>query len=361
MTPKSFLTVFAGITLLTGAYLIGSRNQAASAPHSSTSHSTRSNSSPGRDLREILNDPNPITFQKGYLNYLENLTAGEAREAAQILWSTPGELAELKERQKLFSYAWGALDGQASVKFVMANQSVAKITALSQAFAGWASKNPGSARDWIQNHLKPSEQFLYNGALVDGWSRHDPAAAYDYVVSLKNLPGTDRFVRSIALEQVRRSPSDAAQWATDLPEGSLKNTATEEVALRWSQVDPASASEWSLTVSNPGAMKRAVSTAVTQWSRLDSDGAGNYLEETPASPARDQAIAAHLRVLANNELEITSTWAKQINDTALREESLLQIANEWSGRDSEAVLAWLPRSGLPEKEITALSNKFAQR
>ena len=304
-----------------------------------------------RTLQEILYDPNPIAFRKGFLNYLEKMTVEEAPAAAKQLWATPAELGEVKERQSLFSYAWGALDGEGAVTFIMGNKSVAKVPALSQAFAGWASEDPEAAKTWIEAKLKPAERLLYNWALVDGWARHDPDAATQYVLNMRSKHGTDRFARSIALEQVRRGPGDATAWVEKLPEGSMKNTAMEEVALRWSRVNPKAATDWAASIENGGAMKRTIGVAFTEWSRMDSEGAGHYLVDMPASAARDHAIAAHVRVLSSEDLGAISAWAKQIRNGVLREQSLLQIANEWASRNPDELLAWLPDSGLSEKAL----------
>ncbi len=342
--------VFSIGAALVGTYYLG-RHSAPQPESPQGTASSRREAVEDRSFREILSDSNPITFRKGFLSYLEKMKADEALEAAQLLWNTPGELAEVKERQSLFSYAWGALDGEATVDFIMGNHSVAKVPALSQAFAGWASKDPNAAKAWIEAKLKPAERLLYNWALVDGWARHDPDAATEYVLSNRRsagMAGMDRFARSIALEQVRRDPAMAAEWASKLPEGSMKNTAMDEIALRWSRVSPAAAADWTASVANQGTMKRSINVALTEWSRMDSVSAGKYLAAMPESTARDHAIAAHVRVLASEDLKAITAWAQLINDSALREEGLLQIANEWASRNPDELLAWLPGSGLSE-------------
>ncbi len=51
-----------------------------------------------------------------------------------------GGLRDIKDRQKLFAYAWDALDGQAAVEFVFSENSVAKVPAISQAITDWAQE-----------------------------------------------------------------------------------------------------------------------------------------------------------------------------------------------------------------------------
>jgi hypothetical protein len=51
-------------------------------------------------------------------------------------------------------------------------------------------------------------------------------------------------------------------------------------------------------------------------------------------------------VLAMQNLDTISQWARTITDTSLREQSLVRIAEEWMGRNPATTLAWLPNSGL---------------
>ena len=46
--------------------------------------------------------------------------------------------------------------------------------------------------------------------------------------------------------------------------------------------------------------------------------------------------------------------------TALREQSLLRIAEEWMGRNEPTALAWLPNSGLSTAAVEKLTQHASQ-
>lgn len=76
----------------------------------------------------------------------------------------------------------------------------------------------------------------------------------------------------------------------------------------------------------------------------------------PRTALRDQAVSVYCETLATQGLEAVSEWAATINDTALRENSLRHIAEEWLARNREATIAWLPQSGLStaaQQQLTA--------
>lgn len=139
-------------------------------------------------------------------------------------------------------------------------------------------------------------------------------------------------------------------WADELPAGSLRMTAVDEIALRWSRVEPEAAVEWSRQL-DAGEMKRAIDIAVTEWARLDSEAPAGYLGNLDPGPARDHGIAAYVEVLSSQDLNAISGWANLIQDSALREASLLRVASDWRSRNREAYEEWVPSSGLSARAL----------
>jgi hypothetical protein len=127
-------------------------------------------------------------------------------------------------------------------------------------------------------------------------------------------------------------------------------TAVDEIALRWSRVEPEAAVEWSRQL-DAGEMKRAIDIAVTEWARLDSEAPAGYLGNLDPGPARDHGIAAYVEVLSSQDLNAISGWANWIQDSALREASLLRVASDWRSRNREAYEEWVPSSGLSARAL----------
>ena len=305
-------------------------------------------------LGKTLRVSDPVRQQAEFGRFLMGLSPEGAASEAHEVWSAPGEQQEISERKRLFCYAWGKVAGAAAVEFARKEPGVGKVAAISGALAGWASQDPQAARQWISSRLEPGERLLHTWAFIDGWARHDPRAATEYVLSFPNTPGVDRFIRSIAVEMVRVGGPAAADWAMALPPGSLRQTGVEEVTGGWARTAPSLASDWAFALQDSALATRAVDRAITEWARADGIAAGGFLERQPASVIRDAAVSAYLAVLATEDLQAVSHWAKTIRNSSLREQSLRRIADEWMARNPEATLAWLPSSGLDaeaQKEI----------
>ncbi len=335
------------------AYYLGTR-QAATSPTVATAPAAIA-PAPRPGLAAILAETDPLRHRVQFAQWLTALTADEATNAARQVWAQPGDLSEITERKKLFSYAWGQVSGAAAIEFARTQPGSGKVAALGAALAGWASKDPAAAQAWISARLDPGEQLMYSWALVEGWARHDPASATAYALSRQDDPNTGRYVQSIALEQVRRDAPAASAWALALPAGSLRVAAVEEVATHWSRTAPQAAAQWARSLPDNGLAIPALRNVTTEWARADSLAAGTWLNGMDPSARRDQAVAAYCQVLAAQELDHISRWAQTISDSKLREQSLLNIAEEWMGRNPEAALAWLPQSGLSPARIAQLS------
>lgn len=315
-----------------------------------------------RSLSEILSERNPLRFRSDYLRYLNSLTKANARDEAIRLWALSLSLEETKELQKLFGFAWGSLEGEIAVDFIYETESVAKISALSQALAGWANTDPEAAKDWVESKLKPAERLLFRWALVDGWARHDPDSALDYVLSLELVPGRERLMKSIALEQVRQNPQTAALWIQGLPEGSLRVAAIEETSRNWSLADPQATANWALTdLTSPEEVTQALNTFLPEWTRNDPDGPADVLNQIPEGFARDQGIATYIRAHPDRDLQLVSSWASEITDPVLRQDTLFEIAEEELDRNPEGTEAWLPESGLDQDRINRLPRNPIRR
>jgi len=338
---RVLLTSLAIAAAAVGAFFLG--RQGADAPKDTSAIPSTAASA---QQRADLQTSDPVRRHAEFGNFLTQLTADEAAARAHEIWSAAGEPQEIAERKRLFCYAWGQVAGSAAIEFARKQPGVGKVAAISGALAGWASKDPLAAKQWIEARLEPNERLLHGWALVDGWARHDPKAATDYVLGLTNIPGTDRFIRSIALEMTRQSGPAASEWAEALPQGPLRETGIDEVAASWARTAPGFATNWAFALTDSPLATRAVDRAVTEWARVDGEAAGAYLEGQPASSVRDAAVSAYIAVLAAEDLHAVSAWAATIRDSNLREQSLRRIAGEWMARNVEATLAWLPQSGL---------------
>lgn len=280
------------------------------------------------EIKRAIEESDPVTSTRRFAAGLELLTAAQAAQAAEVLWTTPADSREMNERKRLLGYRWGQLAGAKSVEFAQAQTGKGKLAAISAALAGWASSDPAAAKGWIDDQVDPGVRMLYDVALVDGWARHDPAATSDYVIGMPKGPNTERMIKIVAGEQLRQDPAAAGSWALALPEPSLRATAVDEVATRWVWADAPAALDWVARIPTSGQMQSTMRTAAGIWARTDPGSAGEYLNEMPEGEARDYAVSAYSLAVAVDNFETGTAWAATISNLVLREESLAAIGSE---------------------------------
>lgn len=301
------------------------------------------------ELRQSLDDPDPVGGIQRFTSILQTITASELPEAAKSLWSKPGDSRELNERKRLLGYRWGQLSGSQAVKFAQAQTGQVKVTAISAALAGWSSVDPLAAKQWIDGQVDPRIRHLDDIALVDGWARHDLPGVTRHVLSLTDQLGNERMMEIVAGEQVRQNPAEAGTWALELPEGTLRKTAIEEVAARWAWADPSSALDWVGKLSGDDVMPGTMSLVMGTWARADPASAGDYLNKLSEGLVKDHAIKSYSATAAVENPAAGAEWAASISDSALREATLVPMLRIWLDRDRESALNWLPQSGLSEE------------
>lgn len=348
------LLVPAVIAALAGSHFVGRQRLVAL----TTEPAPAALASAAPSLRSVLGLTDPLESTLHFSDYLRSLTAAQATQDAALLWSARGDARELNERKRLFFLAWGRVDGPGAVAFVQANHGPGKVACLGAALAGWAGKNPVETKAWIDGHLPPHERTMYHWALVDGWARSDRQGATDYVLSLEALPGSDRFMRTVAGEQFRQGAAQAARWAEGLPPGTMRQTAVQEVGARWSRENPAETMKWAVALTDSSLLKSAVSATLREWSLRDSTAASAYLNTMPNGLARNHAVESLVSSLAAEDPQATAAWAATITEPMLKQQALVTLGKTWLATDRAAVLTWLPTSGLTAAAQRAVSQSL---
>jgi hypothetical protein len=298
---------------------------------------------------------------------LEALTAENALIMREQIADMPADSPEFRE----FHYAWGAVAGATAVLF---GAETAKSD-MAPAIAGWAGADPSAAVDWFQNldmqsnpaiskllaenntspeDLQDLRKHLAAG-MVHGLSDADPFAASDFVLGLSaNSDGKADWMMGIVTDKMLHAngPDEAASWAQDLPEGTMRAGALDKVARHYANRDPAAAVAWLESIPATGDTSRGLRAAFSTWAHKDPEPAGAYIDQMAPSKERDMAISGYAPSITYKDPAAAIELADTIDDPAVREQVLIRSSQIYYHRvDKEAAAAWLPNSGLsPEAQ-----------
>lgn len=138
---------------------------------------------------------------------------------------------------------------------------------ITYATAQWAAVAPADAAKWAE---QIADESLRNQSLISvatSWAVTDPGAA-----------------ASLALK--------------DIPVGREQQDAVVGIVERWTQIDPAGASEW-VGRFNVGTLRdTAVENLVSLWTDKDPSAVEHWLKGLPTGSFRDTAIGTYISKVA---------------------------------------------------------------
>jgi hypothetical protein len=283
---------------------------------------------------------------------LSNLTPENALELRKLIEDMPQDSSEFRE----FHYAWGAVAGQEAVTH---GKDTPKKD-MAAALAGWASNDPSAALAYFDT-LSPAEQnsaaHMKWGAAF-GLADADPQMAVDFAVI--RAEGGDRDAPrmiNIAAAAVLRSsdPTEAADWASAIPEGPLQNAAFRELAGNYAREEPSEAVAWATNLPEGEGRGHAVGTSFHNWANRNAEEAANAINSLSGRD-RDSATYGYATSVVHRDPAVGVEWASNIQDTNSRNRALVDTGRVFYRRDREAANDWLANAGLPEDVVRQITN-----
>ena len=159
-------------------------------------------------------------------------------------------------------------------------------------------------------------------------------------------------------EWARKDPTAAADWVNEyLGHEKINNEVVHELAGEWARTDPEAALDWVAGLDNAGLQKRGLTSAVERWSRENPAEVGAWLNsQTQRGDLYDPAIEAYANRIAHQTPIAALSWAQQIQNEGLRERTTVRAGQAMARQDKDAVISWLPTSGLSERAQNAILN-----
>ncbi|MEM7384267.1 MAG: hypothetical protein AAF514_04920 [Verrucomicrobiota bacterium] len=345
----------------------------------------------GKQLKDRLN---PIDRRLAFARLLEALTVDNALLIREQIAHLDHDSSEFRE----FHYAWGAIGGKDAV---MNGRDTDKRD-MAATLAGWASANPSAALAWFENQSTDSKEAGFNwgelnGGLIHGLANKDTNLASDYVFKIaetgnRGAEGMLGIVTGKVLQS--QGPLAASNWAENLPEGALRASAMdrvahdltnkdpeaaaewvekfvneehsarviEEVGDEWAERDPVAAVGWIESLDQSKGKTEALSSALGEWVSKDPEAASQYVADLPANaPERNEAISGMVGRLAWEDPVAAISWAGEINNPKLQEDTLIRAGQAYLRRQPEEARAWLADSGLSERAVEEITKPRRRR
>ncbi len=322
---------------------------------------------------------------------LKDLTVENAPAVAAAFERAKAKGLRFNEERRLFLRAWGALDGRAAVTDAVGSGDVTASGEVLAALAGWATKDPYTARAWVDSLEGNKHQEKIALGLIDGWSTTDFHGAAVYAQSRPRSASRNKFrelllnrallsggvsgaqnwfhsipndqhnelYKRMAFDEVieamlYRDPASAARWIDQL-DGKpwLAGSAVGKTAARLAESAPKESLDWLMSLNGLTDKQAATSlgSTVGLWAQQDARAAGNWLSANRNHPHYDSMTERYAAGIVNEAPETALKWARTIRDDNLRARNEMSVARRiWRDRGAEAE-ATLATAGFSAEQI----------
>jgi hypothetical protein len=230
---------------------------------------------------------------------------------------------------------------------------------MAASLAGWASEDPQSAMAYFDN-LSAEEQsdgtHMKWGAAF-GLADADPQLAAEFAVerSQSGDKDADKMIHIAAAAALKSGDQEeVTQWASNIPEGDLQNTAFQRIAGDYAKEDPAKAVEWASNLPEGEGKDHAVGSSFHQWANRDPEEAANAISSLPIDQ-QDSATYGYATSVVHKEPAAGVQWAANIKDPEARTNAMVDTGRVFYRRDREAAQEWLTTSNLSEESIQRIT------
>jgi hypothetical protein len=264
-----------------------------------------------------------------------------ARSPQQVLaWAQAQADAQLRERMMFAALrAWGETDPCSGVNWALAQDDSAREVDMRAVLRGAASQ-PETA-------MQLARQLLANDSDTGGAYAAMLAGAFcadgKFADALRFVNGTPSGVLTDSVNVIFNSwaqshPQDALDAVKDIADPQSQAAAFHEAVTTWKANDPAGLATYAAALPAGENRNYALSQAMDNWSLQDPEGLANWLNTLPLGGEFDTGTAMMLTRTdgANRPPDVAMQWVENINDPALRQNSLLRVVGEWNQSDPAA-------------------------
>lgn len=211
---------------------------------------------------------------------------------------------------------------------------------LRQSAWALARRDPQQAIELVRTLPNSERRELYS-AVVQQWSRHDPAAAAEWIEA-QDVQMQGALAFQIANAYVAQQPEEALAWALRIsrsPGRNLWSHMIGQIAI----YDPQDALRRAQAAENPAQRAQALGRAIASIAARDPQLATAYLDKLPPGNVRSNAVAEVARQVAQSRPHSAVDWLRDLPDAGMRMAAVNAVASQLAQNDVNAAAQMIDR------------------
>jgi hypothetical protein len=357
-------------------------------------------------IKEMSEVNDPLLRQKMLAALLENLTADNAKDAFLALRENRGggPFGRAGDNElRLLANAWGRIDGAGAMAALKEVAEASEgndrrggrgslASEMMGALSGWATVDGAAATAYLDTIEDDRQKGFAGLGVIQGLLVNGVDEAMSFVQGLpkegENNRAQEMYMGMIAGEMLEQGDDAAKSWVDSVADPDLKSGALTRVTMELMQDDREATAEWLVKYGDDDSAARAVGRLADSWSREDPEAvlewadqlsgktkaeayeeametwaredptaAGEYLGNLAASPERDSATEAYATRISRENPVTAMEWAGTIANEEMRQDTVVEVAQDWYRSDKAAAEAWIASSGLPEESVQQITEQ----
>jgi hypothetical protein len=132
---------------------------------------------------------------------------------------------------------------------------------------------------------------------------------------------------------------DAFQWAAQLEDPDLLEAATVRISKVAAVKDPQSGVEWATQLPEGALRDQVFQFAMQRWAHCDLEAAADWASSSGEESA-ELAVPAIAKAMAAQEPAKAADWVMQWEDPEIRLSTLQNLTQHWAAREPVAARSW---------------------
>jgi hypothetical protein len=126
-----------------------------------------------------------------------------------------------------------------------------------------------------------------------------------------------------------------------MQEGEALERAMASIADSWSERDPSAAVKWLGQIEDPAIRSDSLAVATRNWASDDPEAAGEWIRSIEPSPEMDRPVTSYVKTIFNKNPQEAMIYASRVSDDKRRNKLLEGLVQHWMKRDPEGAEAFL--------------------
>ncbi len=234
---------------------------------------------------------------------------------------------------------------------------------LTYAATAWASVHPDAVLEWSTNLTDKTQRENVLGCAIRhlAMTRPDQAAGLLTQLCVSNAQWGVGPASAIIEHWPHSDLAAAAEWARQLPEGKVRDWATQALLRRLGATEPQQAAEFAAALPANGGELKSVRGALSSWSLQDPKTALDWASALPAGSLHDAAVVGACSGWAASNPQQAATYVANLPPGAAQSGATLAVVFQWALNNPRAAADWVvtfPEGPLREQAAARLISQW---